>query len=135
MMEVFEYYARCNIEINKKMIEIIIKSDKKPYDIQINGYFKTIGEILDHIFVGDIIWLNVFKQVRDSDIFVNSIFKKDMKWRERQFNRIDVFKEKRNELDELIIKYIREIKVEDLEKEIVRYTKTGLKLVKPFWKS
>jgi hypothetical protein len=51
MIEVLKYYARCNYEINTNMIEIIQDSDKKPYEIPVEGYFKSIRDILDHCFI------------------------------------------------------------------------------------
>ena len=135
MVDILKYYARCNYEINKNMTGIIEKSEKKLYDAPAKGYFKSIGEILEHIVITDTMWLKAFKQVRDSSIFEKPVLTKDRKWGERQFDDIDNFKENRNELDKLIIQYLDEIKEEDMEKIIVRTTKNGDKIEKIFWKS
>jgi uncharacterized damage-inducible protein DinB len=135
MVDILKYYARCNYEINKNMTENIENSEKKLYDVPVNGYFKSIGEILEHIVITDTIWLKAFKQVRNSSIFERSVLIKDRKWGERQFDDIIGFKESRNELDKLIIQYLDEINVEDMNKVIVRTTKNGDKIEKIFWKS
>jgi uncharacterized damage-inducible protein DinB len=135
MLEIMKYHARCNREINKAMIEILQGSEKKPYDIQVEGYYKSIADILNHYFIADTVWLKAFSQVRNSAIFEKAILKPDRKWEERQFVVFPEFKTARYELDELMIEYIDELKPEDLGKAIVRYNRKGEKMEKLLWKS
>jgi uncharacterized damage-inducible protein DinB len=135
MIEVYKYYARCNQAINRNMVEIISSSDKRPYDLQVSGYYKSIGEILDHYYVSDIVWLNAFRQARESEIHNDAIFAKIPAWGERQFRDIASFREKRDELDSMIVKYVDELRPEDLGKEIERLNTKGQKMRRPTWKA
>jgi uncharacterized damage-inducible protein DinB len=135
MIENFRYLAKCNMEINRTMISIMKGSDKNSYNSQTNGYYKSIGEILDHYYIADIIWLSTFKQVRESSIFTKQIFLKIPQWGERQFRDIETFSKGRYDLDLMIIDYMNEISGNDLQKEIFRITKTGEKITRLFWKA
>lgn len=135
MLEILNYYARCNREINNAMLDCIQNSDKQPYLLPVTGYYKSINAILDHYFIADTIWLNVFRQARDSEIFAHPILQVERKWEEQQFNDIGRYRHARNELDELLIKYMGELKDEDLNKTIVRISRSGVRMEKILWKS
>jgi uncharacterized damage-inducible protein DinB len=135
MLDILKYHARCNSVINNTMIDIIARSDKMPYQIMIEGYYKSINAILDHYFIADTIWLKAFKQIRDSEIFENDILKIERKWEDQQFDDIQKYKVERNKLDELIIQYMNELQNDDLNKTIVRMNRNGSKMEKILWKS
>src|SRR5512142_1631994 len=129
MLDIYKYYARCNQKINADKLAIIRASDKAPYDRPVDGYYKSIGEILDHYFIADTVWLKAFRQVRDSGVYEHPLLTADRKWGERQFVELDGLAAARAELDGLILRYVGEIRDEDLEKRIERYTRAGAKQV------
>ena len=135
MIEFFKYSAKCNRQINSAMSDVILSSDKNPYDAQINGYYKSIGEILDHYYIADIIWLNTFRQVKESSIFQNPLFTNIPQWNDRLSGSIETFRQKRESLDQLIIDFINELSPEDLNKIISRKTRAGQVLERLLWKA
>jgi uncharacterized damage-inducible protein DinB len=135
MLEVMKYHARCNRAVNAAMIEVLEGSDKAPYGIPIEGYYKSINAILDHYFIADTVWLKAFRQVRDSEIFANPLMAEDRKWEDRQFDELSAYKGARNELDGLIIAYIDELQDGDLGATISRKSRNGQSMEKLLWKS
>ncbi len=135
MIELLKYHARCNREINAAMLDVIEKSERRPYDLPREGYYKSIHEILDHAFIADTVWLKAFRQVRDSRIFDSPLLTVDRKWGERQFDDLAKYREARRELDGLIVEYVSGLQAADLDKTITRTTRTGDKVEKLLWKS
>lgn len=135
MIEIYKYYAKCNQAINAKMINILEGLDFNVYDPKIDGYFKSIGEILDHYYTGDMTWLNSFRTVKEYSIFKYPEFKSIPKFGDQLFHSISEYKESRVNLDRIIIELIDEIKVEDLDKIVTRLNRLGQKQEKIFWKS
>lgn len=135
MLEMYKYYSRCNQAINAQMIKIIEEAAFNVYDYKVDGYYKSIGEILNHYYVADLIWLSSFKTISEYSIYRHPVFEKVPEYGEQLFDAIIELKESRFKLDGIFIELTDEIKTEDLDKAVTRITKSGEKLEKTFWKS
>lgn len=135
MIEIYKYYSKCNLEINTQMINIIEDQNYNILDYQVDGYYKSIGEILNHYYVADLIWLNSFRTVKEYSVFKYFIFDRTPIYGEQLFHNITEFKENRMRLDGIIVELTNEIEMEDLYKTITRITRSGEKLEKILWKT
>ncbi len=135
MIEMYKYYSKCNQEINAQMIKIIEKQNLNIVDYQVDGFYKSIGEILNHYYVADLIWLDCFRTVREYSIYKHSIINQIPQYGEIVYRNIAEMKENRTKLDEIIVELANEIEAEDLNKTVTRITRSGEKLEKTFWKT
>ncbi len=133
-MEPYEYYARSNQSINKNMFTII-KNNPLAYDYVVDGYYKSIGEILDHIYVSDVHWIKDFGTVKSFTIHENELFKNLPEYGKRLSKNIDEYVDKRTILDALILKMCSEINTDDLEKHVIKIRRNGERVEKTFWKA
>ncbi len=135
MTEVFKHYSKCNRIINAEMIRVLEDAKGNPYDAEVDGYFKGIGEILDHIYKADLMWLMSFKTVRDFAIFRDPVFAAPPDRNLRMFNDLASYKKGRIHLDEVFARLTEEIGEADLSKTVSRVTRLGEKQEKLFWKA
>lgn len=135
MIEMYKYYARCNQAINVQMIKIIEETNFNVYDYKVDGYYKSISEILNHYYVADMIWLDSFRTINGYSIYNHPVFERVPEFGVQLFHTITELKENRMKLDEIIIMLTEEIKTEDLNKVVTRITRNGEKLEKSFWKA
>ncbi len=135
MIEMFMHYAKCNQKINQEVIRIILEQESNVFDLQVAGFYKSIGDILNHYYVADLIWLHSFKTVREFSIYNHSVFNIPPQFGVKLFNDINEFGKNRLILDEIFIQLINEINNEDLHKTVTRITRTGEKLERSFWKT
>ena len=134
-MEPYEYYGRCNREINTAMLNILHSQNSDIFSKLIDGYFKSIHEIIDHVYVSDILWLNDFIKVIDTSIRNELVFTKLPKYgEEATINIIDAI-EKRTYLDQMILRMCQDIKEEDLLKSMEKKRRNGEIIKKDVWKA
>jgi uncharacterized damage-inducible protein DinB len=134
MIEIYKYYSKCNLEINTQVIKIIEEHEFNIFDYPVDGYYKSIGEILNHYYVSDLIWLHSFRTIKEYSIYKHSIFERVPLYGEQLFHNIDELKVNRMILDGIIVELTNEIETEDLYKTVTRITRSGEKLEKIFWK-
>jgi uncharacterized damage-inducible protein DinB len=129
MMEQYNFslLAKYNKEANGKMNNIITAISEEEWNKPFNGYFKSIHELCSHIFKADYNWLNRFKKLRNFDSLDENYFNKKYDVKEMLFLTIDEYISKRIELDNIIINFIKEITVEDINK-ILEYKNTEEKI-------
>ncbi len=135
MTRVFKHYAKCNQHINADLIKVLQGAKENAYDRKVDGYFKSIGEILDHIYKADLVWLSSFRTVRDYSIFGDPVFGAAPKGSERAFVDIGAYAAARAHLDAIFIRLADEIEDADLDKLVVRVTRMGERQEKLFWKA
>ncbi|MCX7709847.1 MAG: hypothetical protein N2484_08340 [Clostridia bacterium] len=135
MLEMYKYYARCNQAINSKMIKIMEELDFNVYNYKVDGYYKSIGEICNHWYIGDLSWLNSFRTIKEYSVFKDPTFENMPTFGEQPFQSITEFKENRTKLDRIILNLMDEIETEDLNKTGTRVNRLGEKKEHLFWKS
>ena len=135
MREIFRHYAKCNAIINADMIQVLEESGGSAYDAVVDGFFKSVGEILDHTYVADLAWLTSFRSVRRFSIFEDPIFASPPDWSARKFVDLASFKKGRTQLDAVFARLAEEIDESDLFGIVSRVTRAGDRQEKLFWKA
>lgn len=135
MTKVFTHYAKCNQHINDNMIKVLTAAKENAYDLGVDGYFKSIGDILDHIYKADLTWLTSFRTIREYSIFKDPAFNAMPKGGERMFTDLGTYAAARAHLDTVFIRLADEIEEADLDKLVVRVTRMGERQEKLFWKA
>jgi len=132
MKEVAVYYAKSNQLINEQMHTVIAKSFGEPFTVQLNGYFfKSLGQILDHIFVSDMIWMKAFMEINNFGMNIETEVRTLPSYGERVFTDFDSFLQSRRVLDRFICTYMEQLDPSFFEKPVVRKTSNGLTIEKP----
>lgn len=135
MLKNMIYYAKCNQAINSILLSIIAKQNEDLFNMSVNGFFKNIGDILEHTYIGDIRWLNDFRSIKSFTFSNDSLFNDLPVFGNRYINNIEIFKTKREYLDNIFIKLVNEITENDLNKAIGRTNRKGQKNNVIFWKA
>jgi uncharacterized damage-inducible protein DinB len=116
----FNEYARNNKSKNELMNNIFQKMSEEEWKKEFNGYYKSINELCSHIYSVDFNWFKRFVQVCDFDIKNSKFFEKDFIperiFTKMIFKNINDYINMRNELDEIIIDFIKKLSDIDLEK-------------------
>ena len=118
IMDILEYFSKCNKYINLDMIKII--KENNFYNKSVTGYIKSISDILFHILDVDLSWTNDLKQIINSNIFENNLYKNfdENILIINPYKSIIEFENDRTVLDNLLLKFIKGINKYDVEKEI-----------------
>lgn len=135
MIEMLKYYARCNQAINAQMMRIIEAVGNDLFNCPVDGYYQSIGEILNHCYVGDMSWLNSFRTIRGYAIFRDPVFDCVPRLGEFPFSTWTEFKAARVKLDRVIVEWVDEIQMEDLMKVGRRMNRLGDEKEHLFWKA
>jgi uncharacterized damage-inducible protein DinB len=136
MKDAMTYYARCNKAVNASLNEIIRNNIPDPYDLKLDGYFfKTLGDILDHLFVTDMIWMKAFQDVDSCGLDMTAEVRPVPVYGEKVFRNFDEYEIFRNRLDGFILKYMNSINEDLFEKSVSRKTRDGKTMEKKVYKS
>ncbi|MCE5257421.1 MAG: DinB family protein [Spirochaetaceae bacterium] len=135
MIEVFQYYSKYNQLVNAEMMKVIEGAKDDVFDAPVDGYFKNIKEILDHIYIVDVMGLVSFKTVKEYSIFKDSVFKTPLDRNSLISSDFASFRKNREHLDALFVQLTDEIREADLSKYVTRTNRQGEKQEKLFWKT
>lgn len=129
MKDTLRYYARCNSAINAAMIETIEKAGLEPFELELSGYFfKTLGSILEHVYVSDLKWLKTFTDLAPYGFDLAAGFGPLPANDEKLFSTLAGYKEARLRLDGFIEDYALAIDDELLLKSVSRQMRDGTRL-------
>ncbi len=135
MLEVFAYLARYNAAVNRDMMGVMEAAPVNVYDHPVEGYFKSAGEILDHLYIADVNWLASFRSVRGFAIHEDPLFSNVPFYGSRVFRDLGALKEGRRGLDEIFIRFVSELRDEDLPGLVKRTSWRGEKQERILWKA
>jgi len=136
MKEIMRYYSECNKAINEAMNNVISNNGINPFKVKLEGYFfKTLSQILEHVFVSDMIWMKTFLDVNTYELNLVNDVKEIPGYGDKIFNDYEEYVIYREKLDNFIINYIEKIQEDIFNKTISRTTKSGEKMVKVYYKS
>ncbi|MDR1388925.1 MAG: DinB family protein [Treponema sp.] len=125
---IFEHLSKYNKEVNKEMNEIIKTLSGGEWDKQFAGYFKSIHELCSHIFIAD---HKMFKRFRHIPKNIGgTYFEKEQTYEKTLFKNISEYIDKRAELDNIIIDYVKEFSQNDLDKDMEYTRSNGITLNK-----
>gem|GEM_PF-2026000 len=126
MKEIMFYYAQCNKRINETMIDNIQKNIKDPFSLSLDGYFfKTLGQILEHIFVADMIWMKAFSDLNSYGMSLENEVMPIPSYDDHIFTNFSDYCKARVDLDTFICAYMEKIDDSLLQKTVSRKTKDG----------
>jgi len=110
--------AKYNSHANNAMFSHISKLSDEEWKKEYPGYFKSIRELCNHIYIADFNWLKRFRSLRQFKCLSNPIFKIDLTIDSKVFDSIDEYNRKRKELDQLLAEFAVELTDEDLKRQI-----------------
>jgi uncharacterized damage-inducible protein DinB len=111
------------------MIETIEKAGLEPFKLELSGYFfKTLGAILEHVYVSDLNWLKTFTDLVPYGTDLAAAFGPSPAYGDELFASLAGYKEARSRLDAFISDYASRIDEELLSKSVARQMKSGAKL-------
>ena len=118
-LKIFKYFSQCNKYINTNMIKVL-KENENIFNKKLNGHYKSINDILFHIYDVDLSWLNDLKSEIKSEIFEENVFKNFNENIEpiNPYKILSDYEKDRLILDILIIDFINKLDEKDLIKFI-----------------
>jgi uncharacterized damage-inducible protein DinB len=126
MKELVRYYARCNTKVNKDMGELLARTVPDPLNMALDGYFfKTLGSILEHIYIADRMWMNAFASVDTCGMDFEAELGPMPKFGERIFTSFEAFSAARSALDAVIERYMDSLPEEYFGKRLTRINRKG----------
>lgn len=136
MKEVMGYYARCNREINTNMAKIIGEKIEKPMSLALKGYFfPTLGKLLEHIYIADMVWIKAFGSIDDCGLDFEKELGPTPDYKDVLFADFDSYRESRETFDEFIERYAEKVGEGFFLKKVVRVNRKGERTEKDVWKA
>jgi len=105
--------ARYNQATNVEMDLLLRRLDDVQWNKELGGYFKSIKEVCNHIYIGDFFWLKRFSKLRSFTYVEDSLFDQVLKFGTNPLELPD-YLQKRVELDNVIIQFTNELVQDDL---------------------
>jgi uncharacterized damage-inducible protein DinB len=136
MKEIYAYYARCNLVINGQMLELLGKLGQNPFELGLPGYFfKTLGQLLEHIYVSDMNWMKEFLGLNAHGLDLEKEVGSIPEYGKQAFSDLATFAGQRKRLDEFIAGYMDLLEEGDLQKRVSRTMRSGQKVEREVWKA
>lgn len=107
--------SKYNQAANQQMNLLISKLDSQQWSREFGGYFKSIQELCNHIYLADFNWLKRFSRLRHFNYITDSLFDVDLAFGTIQMSEIPVYLQKREVLDEKLVQFTNEIRQDDLD--------------------
>ncbi|MEM5789903.1 MAG: DinB family protein, partial [Syntrophobacteraceae bacterium] len=117
-VEVCRLFARYNRHANKEMNLFIERLDDAQWNREFGGYFKSIKENCNHIYIADFNWLKRFSNLRSFDYIRKPIFERDIAFGTVPLAEVPDYLQKREEMDNLLIEFTNELDNGDLEMQL-----------------
>jgi uncharacterized damage-inducible protein DinB len=136
MREIVTYYAHCNRQVNQLMNQTIAAGLPQPYAVPLEGYFfKTLGQLLDHIVCADLIWMSAFVALDNAGMDLASEVRAIPTYGDALFADFDAYLGCRTTLDEFVCRYMAQVDTSVFTKTVSRRTKDGSLVERPAWKA
>ncbi len=107
-------FARYNQVANNEMNLIISKLDNVQWNNEFGGYFKSIKDVCNHIYLGDFNWLQRFSRLRPFNYIKDPLFELNLLFGTTPLNELPDYFQKREELDRKLIQFTSELCQDDL---------------------
>lgn len=130
----FILFAEYNQLMNKRLYKAASRLTKEELNMDNKAFFKSILGTLNHIMVGDIIWLNRFAKHPSSTNNLSYVLKfdKPISLTEILFKEFDKLKKEREKIDSIIIDWVSRLFEEDVNECILYTNMAGVSFSKPF---
>ena len=131
MKAIMVYFARCNSLVKSAMYDILSKNFLDPFDLKLQGYyFKKLSELLNHMFVADMIWMKAFTDIDACGKDLLGKLKSIPSYGDSVFTDYVEFLVSRKTLDAFIEAYMQFLPVDIFTKPLSRTTKSGERIEK-----
>jgi len=130
----FILFAKYNQLMNQRQYDVAENLSKENLNKDKGAFFKSVMGSLNHIMVGDIIWLKRFAEYSSSTESLSYILELDKpkSLGVALFTDIGRLKEERNKIDEVIINWIGDLSDTDLSACVTYTNMAGKSFTKPF---
>ena len=108
-------FAKYNQAANSGMSLSIGKLDNLQWNKEFGGYFKSIKEACNHIYITDFHWLKRFSKLRAFDYIKSPLFDQDLAFGTNPLSEPSDYIQKRMELDEKLIQFTSELCPDDFD--------------------
>jgi uncharacterized damage-inducible protein DinB len=110
----------------------ISKLTPDQWDHRFEGFYKTIHSLANHLYMSDFTWLKRFGKLRDFEFRNHSLFGVELVLGSVPFVAIAEYLDKRQQLDNLFLKFAEEVVDEDLGKNLTYTNFKGIEQTKNF---
>lgn len=110
--------ATYNQAANGHMNLLIEKLDGSQWSKDFGGYFRSIKDLCNHIYLADFNWLKRFSRLRDFDFIKDPLFDHDLVFGTNPIVEIPDYLQKREILDDKLIQFTNELCQADLDKPL-----------------
>ena len=107
-------FAKYNQATNVQMDLLLGRLDASQWMKEFGGYFKSIKEVCNHIYIADFFWLKRFSKLRSFHYIKAPLFNQVLKFGTNPIEEIPDYLQKRGDLDNLIIQFTNELVQDDL---------------------
>ncbi|MDR3502200.1 MAG: DinB family protein [Legionella sp.] len=107
--------AKYNQGSNVRMDLLINKLDDSQWNKEFGGYFKSIKEVCNHLYIADFFWLKRFSKLRRFNYIKAPLFDQVLKFGTNPIETLSDYLQKRIELDKVVIQFTYELVQDDLE--------------------
>ena len=106
--------AKYNQATNVQMDLLISKLDDSQWNKELGGYFKSIKEVCNHLYIADFFWLKRFSKLRSFSYINAPLFDQVLKFGTNPIEALPDYLQKRIALDKVVIQFINELLQNDL---------------------
>ena len=107
-------FARYNQATNVRMDLLLSKLDDSLWKQEFGGYFKSIKEVCNHIYIADFFWLKRFGKLRSFAYIEAPLFNQVLKFGTNPLEELPDYLQIRVEFDNIIIQFTNELVQDDL---------------------
>ncbi len=123
------YYAQCNRHINKAMLDLVEKHVESPLTRPLEGYhFKTVGQLLEHVFVADMNWLKAFSDLESYGLSLASEVRAVPAYGQKVFTDFADYRAARVLLDDFLVRYMELVDDRLFRQKVSRKLRNGVLL-------
>jgi len=109
-----EYNREANERMNRHLRILTDEQWQKPFP----GFFPTIQSLGNHIYVTDFNWLKRFSGLREFEYMGDPFFLREMNFRDLYLVSLEDYLTERLRMDGFIDRFVRELREQDLEKDL-----------------
>jgi uncharacterized damage-inducible protein DinB len=111
--------ASYNEKTNGEMNRFISQMDEAQWKHNFSTFFPSIAKMCNHIYIADFNWLKRFSKLRTFEYIKDKVFLNEINFATDAFETQKEYAAKREYMDKLIIKFVNEITLNDLERNLI----------------
>ncbi|MDH5355130.1 MAG: DinB family protein [Gammaproteobacteria bacterium] len=134
MLNQFKLFAEYNQLMNERIFSSAEQLSDEKLHQDCGAFFKSVFATLNHVMVGDVIWLNRFSKHSSSQTSLSYLasLSRPESLKSNLFSDLGSLKQEREKIDRIIIRWISGLSESDLDECIVYRSMAGLPFQKQF---